>query len=150
LLGSVSHELLPAAPVPVLVVKLPPPPEVEPEAGSAETGGDEMPPLERAARQVLERELVRRRGIGELLQKPELLERIEPSVELVKTLISHRELLNEHTRVLARKIIDQVVAELRERMLAATAHVEVKGYSQGDTSPMNDWQGIAASMCPHR
>lgn len=37
-------------------------------------------------------------------------------------------------------------SELRERMLAATAHVEVKGYSQGDTSPMNDWQGIAAVL----
>lgn len=72
-----------------------------------------------SAREVLERELVRRRGLGELLQKPELLERIEPSVELVKTLISHRELLNEHTRVLARKIIDQVVAELRQRMRLA-------------------------------
>lgn len=37
-------------------------------------------------------------------------------------------------------------SELRERMLATTAHVEVKGYSQGDASPMNDWQGIAAVL----
>ena len=69
-----------------------------------------------SAKEVMERELVRRRGIGELLQKPELLERIEPSVELVKMLISHRDLLNPQTRVLARKIIDQVVSELRERI----------------------------------
>ncbi|MEZ5443567.1 MAG: VWA domain-containing protein [Lysobacterales bacterium] len=69
-----------------------------------------------SAREVLEGELVRRRGLGELLQRPDLLERIEPNVELVKTLITHRELLNEETRVLARKIIDQVVAELREKL----------------------------------
>ena len=69
-----------------------------------------------SAKEVMERELVRRRGLRELLQKPELLERIEPSVDLVKTLISHRDLLNEQTRVLARKIIEQVVAELRERI----------------------------------
>ncbi|MBD8528015.1 VWA domain-containing protein [Pseudomarimonas arenosa] len=69
-----------------------------------------------SAKEVLEGELVRRRGIGELLSQPDLLERIEPNVELVKTLISHRDLLNPETRVLARKIIDQVVAELREKL----------------------------------
>jgi hypothetical protein len=69
-----------------------------------------------SAREVLEAELVRRRGLAELLQRPDVLERIEPTAELVKTLLTHRELLNEETRVLARKIIDQVVAELRERL----------------------------------
>lgn len=69
-----------------------------------------------SAREVLEAELVRRRGLAELLHRPDVLERIEPTVELVKTLLTHRELLNEQTRVLARKIIDQVVAELREKL----------------------------------
>ncbi|MCU0755761.1 MAG: VWA domain-containing protein [Xanthomonadales bacterium] len=73
----------------------------------------------RSAREVLERELIRRRGLAELLQKPELLEALEPDVSLVKTLISHRELLNEQTRGLARRIIERVVAELRERMRLA-------------------------------
>jgi lipoprotein-releasing system permease protein len=33
-------------------------------------------------------------------------------------------------------------SELRERMLAATAHVEVKGFD----GPMNDWQSVAATL----
>ena len=70
----------------------------------------------RQAKEVLERELVRRRGLSELLEKPELLERVEPSVELAKMLLTHRELLNPKTRVLARKIIDQVVRELKEKL----------------------------------
>ena len=69
-----------------------------------------------SAKEVMERELVRRRGLGELLQKPELLERIEPNLELVKTLLTHRELMNPETRVLARKIIDRVVTELKQKL----------------------------------
>jgi Mg-chelatase subunit ChlD len=64
----------------------------------------------------MQRELVRRRGIAELMDKPELLEKIEPNLELVKTLLTHRELLNPKTRILARKIIDQVVQELKRKM----------------------------------
>jgi Mg-chelatase subunit ChlD len=70
----------------------------------------------RTAKEVLERELVRRRGIGELLEKPELLEKIEPNLDLVKTLLTHKDLLNPQTRVLARKIIDKVVQELKEKL----------------------------------
>ena len=68
------------------------------------------------AKQVLERELVNRRGIRDLMEKPELLERIEPNMELVKTLLTHRDLMNEKTRVLARKIIDKVVKELKDKL----------------------------------
>jgi Mg-chelatase subunit ChlD len=70
----------------------------------------------REAREVLERELVRRRGIHKLLDQPELLEKVEPSIELVKTLLTHKELLNENTRVLARKIIEMVVEQLKQKM----------------------------------
>ncbi len=68
------------------------------------------------SKEVMQRELVKRRGIAELMEKPELLEKIEPNLELVKTLLTHRDLLNEKTRVLARKIIEQVVEELKRKM----------------------------------
>src|SRR5262245_35715930 len=68
------------------------------------------------SKEVMQKELVRRRGIAELMEKPELLEKIEPNMELVKTLLTHRELLNPKTRVLARKIIEQVVEELKRKM----------------------------------
>jgi Mg-chelatase subunit ChlD len=68
------------------------------------------------AKEVLERELVNRRGIAELLEKPELLEKVEPNIDLVKTLLTHKDLLNPKTRVLARKIIDQVVQQLKDRL----------------------------------
>lgn len=68
------------------------------------------------AKEVMERELIKRRGIDKLLDSPELLEKIEPNVELAKTIMTHRDLLTPKTRVLARKIIEKVVDELRQRM----------------------------------
>jgi Mg-chelatase subunit ChlD len=70
----------------------------------------------RQVKEVMERELVNRRGIRDLMEKPELLEKIEPNLDLVKTLLTHKDLMNEKTRVLARKIIDQVVQELKEKL----------------------------------
>ncbi len=70
----------------------------------------------REAREVMQRELVQRRGVRELLQQPELLEKVEPNVELVKTLLTHKDLMTPETRVLARKIIDRVVEELKGKM----------------------------------
>lgn len=67
-------------------------------------------------KEVMERELINRRGIRDLLEKPDLLEKIEPNVDLVKTLLTHKDLLNERTRVLARKIIEKVVEELKQKM----------------------------------
>jgi Mg-chelatase subunit ChlD len=67
-------------------------------------------------KEVMERELINRRGIRELMEKPELLEKIEPNLDLVKTLLTHKDLMNEKTRVLARKIIEKVVEELKKKM----------------------------------
>jgi Mg-chelatase subunit ChlD len=68
------------------------------------------------AKEVLERELIRRRGIDELLQSPKLLEKVEPNIEIVKTLLTHKSLLKPETRVLARKLIEKVVEEIKDKM----------------------------------
>jgi Mg-chelatase subunit ChlD len=70
----------------------------------------------RQAKEVLERELISRRGIAELLDHPKLLEKVEPSVELVKTLLTHKDLLDPRARILARKIIDRVVQQLKQQL----------------------------------
>ena len=70
----------------------------------------------RQAKEVMERELINRKGLRELMEKPEILERIEPNQELVKTLLTHRDLMNEKTRALARKVIAKVVEELKKKL----------------------------------
>lgn len=68
------------------------------------------------AKEVLEREMIQKKGIAQVLDQPELLDRIEPNVELVKTLLTHKDLLTPKTRVLARKVIDKVVQELKKKL----------------------------------
>lgn len=68
------------------------------------------------AREVLEKELIQRRGLNEILKEPKLLEKIEPNVEIVKTLLTHKNLLNPDTRILARKVIDKVVNQIKEQL----------------------------------
>jgi Mg-chelatase subunit ChlD len=68
------------------------------------------------AKEVLEKELIQRRGINELLQEPKLLEKIEPNVELVKTLLTHKHLLKPEARILARKLIDKTVNEIKNKL----------------------------------
>jgi Mg-chelatase subunit ChlD len=70
----------------------------------------------RQAKEVLERELVNRKGIHQILEQPELIERIEPNVEIVKTLLTHKDLLTPKTRSLARKVIDKVVQDLKKKL----------------------------------
>ncbi|HEY9731530.1 MAG TPA: VWA domain-containing protein [Drouetiella sp.] len=68
------------------------------------------------AREVLEKELIQRRGLDSILKEPKLLEKVEPNVDIVKTLLTHKHLLNPETRMLARKLIDKVVNQVKEKM----------------------------------
>lgn len=51
-----------------------------------------------SVKEVMQKELVNRGIAEELMEKPELLEKIEPNLELVKTLLTHSELMNPKTR----------------------------------------------------
>ncbi len=74
-----------------------------------------------AAREIMQKELIQRRGINELLEDPRLFEKIEPTTDLIKTLLTNKDLLNPKTRSLARKLIDKVVQELKKQMQTQVA-----------------------------
>ena len=96
----------------------------------------------REAKEVMERELVNRRGLRELMQKPELLERIEPNKELVKTLLTHRDLMNEKTRALARKIIQKVVEELKKKLKVQVEQAIVGAIRRDKHSPRRVYRNL--------
>lgn len=96
----------------------------------------------RQAKEVLERELVSRKGIHQILEQPELLERIEPNVELVKTLLTHRDLLTPKTRVLARKVIDKVVNELKKKLEVRVEQAIVGAIRRDKHSPRRVFRNL--------
>ncbi|HTJ71500.1 MAG TPA: VWA domain-containing protein [Actinospica sp.] len=64
----------------------------------------------------LERDAVERYGIDEILTDPELLQRIEPSPSLLRAILRTKHLMNPQVLALARRIVEQVVRDLLERL----------------------------------
>jgi Mg-chelatase subunit ChlD len=94
------------------------------------------------SKEVMQRELVKRRGIAELLEQPELLEKVEPNLDLVKTLLTHRNLLNEKTRGLARKVIESVVEQLKRLMQTQVEQTLIGAIRRDRHSPRKVYRNL--------
>lgn len=66
--------------------------------------------------EVLEKHALERYGLTELVTDARVLEKLEPSYELLKTLLSFRHLMQGRVLEVARRLIRKVVDELRERL----------------------------------
>ncbi len=66
--------------------------------------------------QVMQKDAMERLGIQQMLMEPELLEAIEPDVNLVSTLLSLNKVMPNKTRESARQVVRKVVEELEKRL----------------------------------
>ncbi|MEV6065989.1 VWA domain-containing protein [Nocardia sp. NPDC052001] len=66
----------------------------------------------------LERDAVQRYGLHEVLTDPGVLERLEPNAELLGAVLRTKHLMNPEVLRMARRIVEQVVRDLMERMAA--------------------------------
>lgn len=76
--------------------------------------------------QVMQRDALERLNLQQLLLEPELLDAVEPDVNLVATLISLGRLLPEKSRATARSVVAGVVREI-ERRIADRTRTAVQG-----------------------
>jgi hypothetical protein len=104
----------------------------------------------RQAKEVMEKELIKRKGIDKLLEHPNLLEKIEADVDLVKTLLTHKNLLTPKTRVLARKVIDKVVNELKKRLETQVEQVLSGALRRDRHSPRRVFRNMDLKMTVRR
>ncbi|MBS4099709.1 VWA domain-containing protein [Tsukamurella paurometabola] len=76
--------------------------------------------------QVMQHDAVERLGLHQLLLEPELMEAVEPNIELVTTLISLGRAIPETSKATARSVVRRVVDEV-ERRIADRTRATVTG-----------------------
>lgn len=70
--------------------------------------------------EVMQRDAIDRLQLTQLLLEPELLEAVEPDVQLVGTLLSLNRIMPETTRATARVVVEKVVRDIERRLAART------------------------------
>ena len=70
--------------------------------------------------EVMQRDAIDRLHLTQLLLEPELLEAVEPDVQLVGTLLSLNRMMPETTRATARVVVEKVVRDIERRLAART------------------------------
>lgn len=66
--------------------------------------------------QIMQKDALERLGLQQMLTEPELLEAVEPDVNLVATLLSLNKVMPQKTRETAREVVRQVVEKLEKKL----------------------------------
>lgn len=69
---------------------------------------------------VMQTDAMERLGLAELLLEPELLETVQPDVSMVTTLVGLRDVIPEHSRETARRVVRAVTDDLEQRLRQRT------------------------------
>lgn len=65
---------------------------------------------------LLQQDAIERHGLKQLLYEPELLSKVTPSVELVATLLTLKNMIPDRTKETARLVVARVVEEIKKRI----------------------------------
>ncbi|NOT36263.1 MAG: VWA domain-containing protein [Saprospiraceae bacterium] len=82
---------------------------------------------------IMQKDALERQGIKEMLLEPELLEKIEPNIQMVASILSLQQLLPDKTRIVARQLVDRLVKRIQEKLntkITQAVRTSIKGKSQ--------------------
>jgi len=94
---------------------------------------------------LVQKDAIERQGLLQLLFEPETLPYLEKNVELVTTLVSAQGLIPDQAKRLARQIVQEVVAKLREKLESAVKTAVLGALRKDQSSPLRiarniDWK----------
>jgi len=93
---------------------------------------------------LLQQDAIERRGLKELLFEPEILAKVEPSIDLASVVLELKNLVPEKAKVAARDLVRRVVEELRKRLESRFAQAIRGSLDRSQHSPFRslpnlDW-----------
>jgi hypothetical protein len=94
---------------------------------------------------IMQEDALERQGVTEMLLEPELLEKIEPSIDLVATILQLQHLIPDKTKSVARSLVQKLVIEIEKKLkpkIQFAVQTATKQHSK-QTSPSSaniDWK----------
>jgi len=67
-------------------------------------------------KEMMEKDLVKKSNIADIIDHPELFDKVEPNLEMVTTIIQLKHMLPEKVKYAARKLVKKVVDDLRDQL----------------------------------
>lgn len=94
---------------------------------------------------LIQQDAIERRGMKELLFEPEIMARVEPSIDLASTVLSLKNLVPEKAKAAARDLVRRVVEDVRKRLesqfvQAIRGALDRNRHSPIPSLPNLDWQ----------
>lgn len=90
----------------------------------------------------LEKQLIEKIGLKKALENKELMQNIEPDMELTKLLLNNKSLLNNDTKEVARKIIEKTVEEVTRKLKTQIEQTMAGAIRRTKHSPRKIWRNL--------
>jgi predicted metal-dependent peptidase len=91
---------------------------------------------------VLEKDLIERTDIKDIIANPELFEKVEPSLEMVKTIIALKHMLPNEVKDVARTLVRKVVEDLKDKFKDGVEKHIVGAIKRDKHTPINVFRNI--------
>lgn len=103
---------------------------------------------------MIQKDAFERRGLTQMLLQPELLQRLEPNIHLVSTLLALRDQMPDEVKQTAREIIRSVVDEFRKKLENQVRQSVIGALQRNRHSPLRtarnlDWRSTVRRNLKH-
>ena len=101
-------------------------------------------------KEVLEKDFVERSDLKDIIKNPELFEKVEPSLEMVKVIIGLKHMLPEKVKEVARMIVAKVVYALRDKFRREAERHIVGAIKRDKHTPIKVFRNIDWKQSIHK
>ncbi|MEO7003680.1 MAG: VWA domain-containing protein [Ktedonobacterales bacterium] len=104
--------------------------------------------------EIIEKHALDRYEMTELVTDPQVLEKLEPNLDLLKTIMTYKGMMHGEVLEMARRIVRQVVEDLKRRLTDSVRRVMVGKLNRFQHSPLKvaqnlDWRRTIRSNLKH-